>query len=329
MYKLTRTQPPNASAQKASKSLAAPQTRRPPAPPAPAARPVPKVLQTKQAGSMSPQKPRAENRPKPQAVQQPRPPAKVLQPKTRATALPVNRQHAAPPVPSAQRTRPAPLTLQTKSAARPEAFKRQPPFAHAASKVKPDAAPGRPPARHVAASVTAANSGTLQRKASVVVPIRPRFELKRPAVVIPSASGVVQRAAAAAAVKAPAKAPGLKYRAISLANLKAYIADDDYYVNAMQQYYEVHGKKREYGVKIKIIKKDKSADSIMTWAHFHYTAGGAVDSGHFKNGGSKHANQGFDMGAGEAATLINALLAAGVSAGTWTSIKDIYTPAAT
>lgn len=326
MYKPTRTQPSNASAQKASRNPAAPQTRRPPAPPAPAARPVPKVLQKKTAGSMSPLNPRAENKPKPQAVQQPRPTAKVLQPKTRAAALPANRQHAAPPFTSAQRTRPAPSTLQTKSAARPEAFKRQPPSANApsavATKAKPKAPTGRPHA-----GATAARVGTLQRKPSAVVPSRPRFELRMPAVIIPSASGVIQRSAAAAVaapVKAPAKAPGIKYRAISLANLKAYIASDDYYVNATQQYYEVHGKKREYGVKIKIIRKDKSADSIMTWVHFHYTAGGSVDSAHFKNGGSKGANQGFDLDAGDAATLINALIGAGVSSGTWTSIKSIY-----
>jgi hypothetical protein len=328
MYKPTRTQPLNAAVQKAPNRPAAPQTRKPPAPHAFGTRPAPKVLQTKTAASMSPLKARTESRPAPQAVQRPQPPAKVLQPKTHAAPRPVNQLRGVTSAPSAQRTQPALNTLQTKKAAGQEALKRRMPFASAPTsaptKAKPNAAHGRP-----SASPAAAGVGTLQRKPSVVVPARPGFELKRAAFVPPSASGVIQRSGSASAAAAPAKAPAKAAavatveKVITYDQLKAYIASKKYFVNAKQQYYESSGTNRDYGVKIKIIRKDKSQNSVQTWVHFHYTANGPVASAHFKNGPGKAANQGFDFPASDAATLINALLGANLSETDWKSIKGI------
>jgi hypothetical protein len=159
-------------------------------------------------------------------------------------------------------------------------------------------------------------SPTLQRKASSIIPVKPVIQPQKTAHTAHFSAGAIQLAAAAAA-------PALKKKVISLDTLKTAIADSDYFVNAMQQYYSQSGKKCDYGAIIKIIRKDKSQDTVQTYVHFHYTAGGSVESAHFKAGPKKTDGQGFDFDNAEAGKLINALIKAGVKANTWVSIHGI------
>lgn len=129
----------------------------------------------------------------------------------------------------------------------------------------------------------------------------------------------------------------------SYASLKARIADANYYVNAKDQYYQAESppkktRKVEYGVVIRIIRMDKSENTLETFLHMHCTKhdtkGLKIQSMHFKNGpGGKFANAGFEVynenygGAvseDKALALASALM--GMPLDDWTSIKGITLP---